>query len=827
MMAEQEQSPQEIFEAAFQDLALNQLITRNPEIADRVATMKILDADPETNTATGTFIIDVNGEEIHVPAILADNELMPFDSMYVVSMDMMLPLTPEWLSEVETTDMSDFGEPAKPPESMTTDADIRNVVVPPTTGRYSYASAGKMLPAYLASASNQVKQAFVDTLQKFPHIAKRACDVYGVNTLAAAVTPHASAMKTASSTTEVSFVTMETPAAEMNTLFGDRTPDAMREIAQKGYSVNDQRPDPSRLLSTERPLDLEVPGSPGFYRIFMTDGRERKALVFPNVLTCDKLRYGKRGRTSAPYGRHEQYNETMRVGITEDGAMFSSVKDFVAQHLDVSEHPEGLVRRITKPQQGTPRNGQRGIFFNPNHKNMVALEPLKIDLVRNSGDTRYIYGKLYNGDRVLIMQIKDSPMSSPRVFTGEKGLHGRDSWESVPYSFQTKAERREREPYGVSVTIVVPYNWRFVPVDRVLDPKEVLKDPEAVTAMYYDAFSLSGAERIRLKNASQGEFFIDDQYLSKTAAVQYVVHRYDAHIGDAEELVKTAEERGVATAFALSRGVMTKFAARQKLAQDPGMMGPPEGMDPAAAGMPPEGMDPAAAGMPPEGMDPSMMDPSMMGMDPSMMAPPPPSPVEIAAQEVAQELMTQHDMLMQEIMQEQQNVQTQMGAIQAVVQRAGEIAAEMGLPTPEMPMMEMPPEMGMDPMADPAMMGGPPVPEGAEGMAVEDPMMMESAMGLEDPELFDAAALASIASSNDFDSTVSNFTPGLRDTLDAVGRMLTEVRMKTPELRESLGEQTYQQIRDQLESLFKDLGESLTSLNSVSVAQPQREAVAA
>ena len=205
-----------------------------------------------------------------------------------------------------------------------------------------------------------------------------------------------------------------------------------------------------------------------------------------------------------------------------------------------------------------------------------------------------------------------------------------------------------------------------------------------------------------------------------------------------------------------------------------------------------------------------------MPIDPAMMAPPeppPPSPVEMAAQEVATELMDVNEQLMQQLAMQQQNVQTQLGAIQAVVERANQIAAETGLPAPQLPAL-MPPE-------PPPEMMPPEVPPNAMGMPVEEPGMMESAMELQDPELFDAAALASLAKTNNFDTTVSNFTPQLRETLDALGRMLTEVRMKAPELRERLGDSTYQEIRDRLENLFSDLGESLTSMNSFTASEPE------
>jgi len=55
--------------------------------------------------------------------------------------------------------------------------------------------------------------------------------------------------------------------------------------------------------------------------------------------------------------------------------------------------------------------------------------------------------------------------------------------------------------------------------------------------------------------------------------------------------------------------------------------------------------------------------------------------------------------------------------------------------------------------------------------------------------------------------------PMLRDALDSVGRMLTEVRMKGTDMRSQVGDAAYTEIRNQLETLFSDLGGALQSLS--------------
>lgn len=132
---------QRIFESKFGEMAYSAFSTKFPDLVDSIVTFKILDADSEIGTAVGAFIVEEEGEYVYVPAVLADNTLKPFDMMYVKSKDMFVPLTDDWLEETRRSTLATMGEGTKLPDTVATDVDIRNIIVPPTTGRYSYASA--------------------------------------------------------------------------------------------------------------------------------------------------------------------------------------------------------------------------------------------------------------------------------------------------------------------------------------------------------------------------------------------------------------------------------------------------------------------------------------------------------------------------------------------------------------------------------------------------------------------------------------------------------------------------------------------------------------
>jgi len=674
--------PEVLFEQAFQDLALNQLVSQLPEIADRVISLKMIELSPDENHAVGTFIIMQGNDELHVPVIMSDNELMPFDVVYVKSLDMMLPLTPEWLDELDRKDVEGMGSAVEPPKGLRTDEDIRNVVVPPTTGRYSYASAnlGHVLPEYLSRASNQVKKAFLQTLDRHPQIAKYAFDIYGVDALRTATRPYKAEEKLASTELHVNFMTIETPTTEIKAVFGDRSSEAMRDIALKGYATADQRSDVGELVSTERPLYLEVPGSTGYYRVFCSNGEQKNCKVFTQVLSLEPVGYQLRPRSRAHYGRDDQHNETTRLGVTAAGEMFVLDNDFVAEALEASEIPGDLSAYCTKQRPGTPRNGQRGFFYNPDVRAMTALDPIQIDMVVNRDGKRSIYGRSYEtGDKVCLIQIEGSPITAPKVFTGTNGYHGRDYPGSIPYSFKTEAERKSKDLDSyTSTTILVPWHFRFVPISGVIEPSMILRNAQSVTALFHDGLTASGAPRVEIKAAGAGMVWVDGEQLLRLDAIKKLASDYCVTADSADEAIKVANHTRRATFYAVNNAIMGRFQQRMKLAQGappsdqmagPGTQSVP--MAPPGAGMGPQEMpvDPAT-GMP--------MDPMMMGMDPMMMGPPPPpppSPVEIAAQEVAQQISQEQQSIMQELQSQQESLQKQMETIQMVMGRAEEIAA--------------------------------------------------------------------------------------------------------------------------------------------------------
>ena len=818
---------EEIFEQGFHEMALQQIMKELPEIADQVAGFKILEANPDVGTAVGSFIILRGEDEIHIPAVISDGALEPFDMMYVKSQGVFLPLNPDWLQELDRLDASRMGEAVKTPEGLRSDQDIRNVIVPPTTGRYSYASAQgrKLLPAYLSGSHPLVKKSFLRTLEGRPKLAQYVFKTYGVSTIKDAV--RVQREKEAKATAHVHFVTIETPVSETREIFGKDTPSAAKQIAEKGYAAKDDRENVSQLVTTEHPRGLEVPTTAGFYRVFFADGSCPVALVFPKILCLKNLGYRKTLTGSRADGHAspgvvwigERDAKTRRLLVTADGRVVCTSKDFVAESVQRSDVPESLLGLLKTPQARTPRNGQRGFFCDVDGASLTVLEPIKVEHVTHKEGTRHIQAASFTGAQVNISQIKDSPLKAPRAFSGKD-----HTYSDVSYRFLTEAEREDDFGYHTRETIVVPWDYKFIPINDLVDEDLLLGNPEMVNELFQGVLADSGAKTLQIKNASMGQVEIENKLYDHFGAVKKIAVDYNVGVPAAEYAVKTASETYNVTRFLVADAAsLQKFHRRTKIAQGtmpPGgeMMPPEGGMTPPGPPMPPGGeMMPPGPPMPPGGemMPPGPpMPPGGEMMPPGPPMPPPPNPLQIAAQEIADQVMMNNQMVQNELISQQQSLQNQLAVLQAVAARAEQISAEMqgydaGPPVQAPPPVEVaPPDGGMPP--EPPMPPGP-----GAGMPVESPQAMEQAAMMDDPEVFDAAAIAALAQQNAFDQSVSQFTPIFQETLDKIGQLLLDVRIKSSDLRNRLGEDGYSDLNEKLKTLFQTFGELVVDLDAV------------
>lgn len=220
-----------------------------------------------------------------------------------------------------------------------------------------------------------------------------------------------------------------------------------------------------------------------------------------------------------------------------------------------------------------------------------------------------------------------------------------------------------------------------------------------------------------------------------------------------------------------------------------------------------------------QGMPPEM---AMQGMPPEMPPPmpPPPDPVQIAVSEIGSQLAQQAADVAEQLAEQERDLSNQLKVLDAVQQRAQEVA--MG-------------QMEPGTMAPPEAAGPPVGPAGPMGPGVEEPMsaemlagqaapMMEQAAGLEDPEAFEATAIGSLASNPDLRALIADYMPTLETALDNLARILLSLWIEEDMYRSELGEEDYATVEDKLRTVFNNLGSLVLKINrTVMAARPEDE----
>lgn len=853
-----------LFEQGLSQMAYNVLVNKLPNISSDVITFKILDSDYEQGSGVGAFVIARQNQTLYVPVVMAENQIKPLDILYYKKMNVFLPLTKEWLQEVDKLAVGELGTSVTAPTTLNTDVDIRNTVVPPTTGRYSYASASADAYSildevhnqeepklaflhFLANAPNRVKSAAAKLFETRRGLLKQAVYFYGEKPLLDALTLRTEKVADyggkMSRTGALYIADKATKPGDYKALFGPDAPLAFSGVSLKGYFAKDTRKELNRAVKVQPFLRLHEPKDSGIYKLWRMDGTPVHALLVGNPIDIFSGKSGRkvpprnirfRPTNMAPAITDQGHNVRYRtpgldgtthgekpfiqryLGITEDGALIDA-EHLIGEPATLADLEGSKVFKkiVSDAVEAGPRKGQRGIFIQRRGGAFQSTTPMMIESVTDLADgVRKIVVSTGFAVKTLII---DPAAPNSKLMVPEN-----------------------------SKVVYMPSDFVFMPVTKDLTQSDFLTTPEQVMNWSLAGVLKGEGEKITVKAGSHGFTFGVNPREAHDFIPALRKLATDAHIcvEDAEAALKQAAENGRCDFWVLPERNYAKVAAYLKVAQGE----PP--MDPSMQGQP---MDPAQA--------------AMAGAQAAPMAPQAPAPVDMAVAEAMQNLMMQ-----------QQGLQSQMQLLQQIQQRTNMIAGgggAMGSPAAAAAAMggPMDPSMmggGAAPMqpgpggAPPAggMPGMPQMPQGQpqgqpgpQGMAMQqgggpqaamggmqpgmdpsqqqqpqaymsgddgsvdtimnqvNPQFLEQAGNLNDAGAFDAAALASMAQTPALKDLVGAYVPNLEKSLDNIGRVLLSLWMDESKIKQDLGAETFISLEDNLRTVFKGLGDLILKIN--------------
>ncbi len=823
---------EDLFKERFTRDAYAVLFAKFADLAPSVVTFKIIESDIESGKSVGTFIVLQDNTPIYIPVVMIDSQLKPLDMFYYKELNIFLPLTKVWLEEISKMNLNEMGQPEKLPNEVPRDVNIRDLVMPPvtTTGRVGLASALDHTASALYKEAEDhdvvIHPGFMKVISKAPRVVldgmkiaferhpqffQKIAKVYGVTQVTTAFQDgyrRADATdrmieKVASTRGELYVLTKTAAPAAIKSVFGPQAADAFATILKEGFVYKDARPTIDKeAVKVEGEAVLQSPGpSCAWYRLFFVDAPAGDYFVVPFP---KKASGGCGPVASSTY--YESWGNSRRkeieyLVISADGKEAWTEENVMGIPLENEEGVKSTkVWNLLQNKGGTtPVADSLGFFIYKGPNGVQATQPIEIAQVVTVGKrTKYVgqYGDTtYVSDDDPTRHIIESTMNGSLMF-----LPKDVQWVQL-------AKKKNKDDHG----------WNSYDKRNARKHNSIIKDPKLMMRWLNAKLHESGARPANVKKASLDRWWVEGDTLSLLYpdALHKVATVYGVSVADAAGILKDAQEHGSSYSFIIDRTSAGNMkTAMSKWAQPP--QGPMGGEMPMSGEMPPGGEMP-------------MGPPSQSPM----------SPTDLAIAETVSGLQHQTDMQMQQMqdqmMQQQQAMQQQqdmnnslIGALQQIQGRAQEIGQATGGVIPAgaeqspveaaqmlAPQQPPPPEPPPTPMMDEE-------PTSPEMIADQiNPELAEQAESLNDEGVFDTAAIATLAAAPVLQDIVSAYIPNMEKCLDNLGRVLLTLWMKEPETKETIGDEAFSEMEDKLRTVFKNLGETIISVNQNAVTAQQ------
>lgn len=222
----------------FTQLAMQKLNQTAPELVNNVVAFRDIteESSSESDVAVGAFVLQSGASFYYIPVIQKDQSIHPIDSVFFCDTGKFRPLTKSVVNQILNTQKLEPGRTTKIPGNITRNPSVYELVTPPRTGKYAYASSSRSLE-FLAAMPNHLK-AFVRTqVRDDSPLMNGVHKMYGIEDFMSAL------KETQFENKEV----MEAPAKAV-LRHGDALDEAQaREVLEKGYTLNQSYPHASRV----------------------------------------------------------------------------------------------------------------------------------------------------------------------------------------------------------------------------------------------------------------------------------------------------------------------------------------------------------------------------------------------------------------------------------------------------------------------------------------------------------------------------------------------------------------------------------------------------
>lgn len=151
----------------FSQMALEKLNAASPGLSKYVIAFKDMSSELQDSDGVevGVFIMRNGGNLFYVPVISRGGVTFPIDSIYLADRKAFFPLTKKTMEQIQSQQNANVGQAARIPQGAIKNPDMKDLVVPPRTGKFMYASDGR-LEGIINLAHPEIRKDLAAVLEK-------------------------------------------------------------------------------------------------------------------------------------------------------------------------------------------------------------------------------------------------------------------------------------------------------------------------------------------------------------------------------------------------------------------------------------------------------------------------------------------------------------------------------------------------------------------------------------------------------------------------------------------------------------------------------------
>lgn len=151
----------------FSQMALEKLNAASPGLSKYVIAFKDMSSELQDSDGVevGVFIMRNGGSLFYAPVISRGGVTFPIDSIYLADRKAFFPLTKKTMEQIQSQQNANVGQAARIPQGAIKNPDMKDLVVPPRTGKFMYASDGR-LEGIIQLAHPEIRKDLAEVLEK-------------------------------------------------------------------------------------------------------------------------------------------------------------------------------------------------------------------------------------------------------------------------------------------------------------------------------------------------------------------------------------------------------------------------------------------------------------------------------------------------------------------------------------------------------------------------------------------------------------------------------------------------------------------------------------